>query len=620
MNEDNERSAKEARKKYGQDIEIRTHEVRASGDEMVIEGYAAVFNQETDIGPFREIIDPNAFDGRLDDDVRLLLNHDGAPMARTTNGTLELSTDDHGLHYRAQLVDTQLSRDLYAMIKRGDISQSSFAFTIQDEERDTNGARRIKRVGSILDVSPTTYPAYPTSTVSARKKYGRQDEEKRTQPEETKQMNLELTIKDLLSVREDYMQQRQKIKDVALSENRDMTDVDVRELERLADEVAKCDRQIKVKREDEKLAQSAILAGGHSASRSEERELQNIGQNFSLIRGLQQVYRNKPLTGAEAEMTEEATREASASGIQFRGQLSIPQKFLRAVEHRAVGDSGELATSGTGGGGNMIPTNIAPAIEALRAQTVAEQLGTTVLTGLTGTTKIPRISGTTIADKGEGVAAATSLQTLGATTLSPRRATAFTTITEQLLLQGGQGIEALITRDLGTAVAAHIDNDFFSKVIAALVVDVAASGPSTVVEDAVNENLLSAMEASCFANGVNGSDIRVVANASGHGALSGEVNVTGVSALMNRENMTVLGYPYYIAGNMANAATGANNKTILVGDWSKGAVLGLFGGVDVVINPYALDLENQIRVSIHRHYDCDLMTPGAIHARWDNGA
>lgn len=344
--------------------------------------------------------------------------------------------------------------------------------------------------------------------------------------------------------------------------------------------------------------------------------MQNIAQSFSMIRGLQTIYRNKPLTGAEAEMTEEAGREARAAGIQFRGQLSIPEKFLRAV-----GDAGELATSGAGGGGNFVPTNIAPAIEALRAQTVAEQLGTTVLTGLTGTTKIPRIGGTTIAEKNEGVDAADSNQAIGVTTLTPRRATAYTTITEQLMLQGGSGVEALIARDLASAVAAYIDKDFFAKVITGLVADVTASGPSTVVETAIGSTLMSTMEASCYANGVNGSAIRVVANASGHAALSGQDNVSGVSALLNRENMTVLGYPYFVAGNMTNAAgAGANYQTVLMGDWAKGSTLGFWGGVDVVINPFALDLSNQIRVSIHRHFDCDLLTPGALHARWDNGA
>ncbi len=102
----------ELRKQFGPEVEIRTSELRAAEGDMVVEGYAAVFNDPTDIGPFTEQIDPGAFDNVLEDDVRLLLNHEGAPYARTANGTMELSTDDHGLKYRATIVDTQAGRDL----------------------------------------------------------------------------------------------------------------------------------------------------------------------------------------------------------------------------------------------------------------------------------------------------------------------------------------------------------------------------------------------------------------------------------------------------------------------------------------------------------------------------
>jgi len=140
----------------------------AAGEEMVLEGYAALFNVEADIGRFREMIAPGAFDEVMEDDVRLLLNHEGAPLARTINNTLQLSTDDTGLHYRATLVNTQAGRDLYEMVKRGDITQSSFGFTIKEQETDGEGLHIVTKVGRLLDVSPVTYPAYKQSTVHAR--------------------------------------------------------------------------------------------------------------------------------------------------------------------------------------------------------------------------------------------------------------------------------------------------------------------------------------------------------------------------------------------------------------------------------------------------------------------
>ena len=66
------------------------------------------------------------------------------------------------------LSNTQAGRDLYTMIKRGDISQSSFAFTIRDESVDEDGVRVIEKVDRLIDVSPVTYPAYQAATVSAR--------------------------------------------------------------------------------------------------------------------------------------------------------------------------------------------------------------------------------------------------------------------------------------------------------------------------------------------------------------------------------------------------------------------------------------------------------------------
>jgi HK97 family phage prohead protease len=149
-------------------VQYRKSEMRANEDDLIVEGYAAVFNSVTDLGPFKERIAPGAFADVLDNDVRFLVNHDGVPLARTTNGTMELKEDEHGLHYRAQLSDTQAGRDLYTMIKRGDISQSSFAFTIARESVDDENVRVIEKVASLIDTSAVTYPAYKDAQVFAR--------------------------------------------------------------------------------------------------------------------------------------------------------------------------------------------------------------------------------------------------------------------------------------------------------------------------------------------------------------------------------------------------------------------------------------------------------------------
>lgn len=149
--------------------EVRTFnvsdiEVRNDDGKNVVVGYGAVFNSESnDLGGFVEYIAPGAFDGRLEDDVRFLINHDGLPLARTINNTLRLSVDERGLKYEADMPETTLANDLMTLLRNGTISQSSFAFTVEEdswENVEGRNIRTINKVSRLYDVSSVTYPAY----------------------------------------------------------------------------------------------------------------------------------------------------------------------------------------------------------------------------------------------------------------------------------------------------------------------------------------------------------------------------------------------------------------------------------------------------------------------------
>ena len=152
-------------------VEVRTE----ASEKPQLSGYAAVFGSVTEIaGMFREQIAPGAFaKAAKEDDVRALFNHDANyVLGRTTSGTLRLVEDDKGLRYEADPPDTQWARDLMVSVARGDVSQSSFAFEVTDDEWDYGKRgelplRTIKAV-RLHDVSPVTYPAYTATTVSAR--------------------------------------------------------------------------------------------------------------------------------------------------------------------------------------------------------------------------------------------------------------------------------------------------------------------------------------------------------------------------------------------------------------------------------------------------------------------
>lgn len=152
---------------------IKNVEARQAEDgTMRLSGYAAVFNDDSVPLPFVERIAPGAFRKTLTEtpDVRLLINHEGLPLARTKNGTLRLQEDAVGLFMDADLPDTQAARDLWTLVERGDVDQMSFAFrVIRQKWNDTRTERTLTEVSlADGDVSVVTYPAYPTTTVEAR--------------------------------------------------------------------------------------------------------------------------------------------------------------------------------------------------------------------------------------------------------------------------------------------------------------------------------------------------------------------------------------------------------------------------------------------------------------------
>lgn len=160
-------------------VETRTFaapcEIREDAGSVTLQGYASTFHDWYDVGPFKERVAPQAFERTLKNspDVRLLIDHDGQPLARTKSGTLELVPDDRGLMVRAQLdmSDPDVQR-LVPKMRRGDLDQMSFAFRIPaggDEWSSDYTERTLNEVNmSGGDVSVVTYPANPNTSVSVR--------------------------------------------------------------------------------------------------------------------------------------------------------------------------------------------------------------------------------------------------------------------------------------------------------------------------------------------------------------------------------------------------------------------------------------------------------------------
>lgn len=161
--------------RMAQVVEIRAEQ---ENDEMILEGYAAVFDQPTVLfndgtTEYKEVIDRNAFNLTDMKKCCLKYNHEqGVPvLARTRGGSLELDVDDYGLHFRAKLFNTQISRDVYEIVKAGGLTECSFAFTIAkdgDEYDRKTHTRTIKAIDVLYDCAVVDNPAYGGTSVNAR--------------------------------------------------------------------------------------------------------------------------------------------------------------------------------------------------------------------------------------------------------------------------------------------------------------------------------------------------------------------------------------------------------------------------------------------------------------------
>jgi hypothetical protein len=150
-------------------------ETREENDEMIIEGYFAVFNSNYEIMPgMSESIAPGAFKNALAGDIRALINHDTTlVLGRTAAKTLEVSEDERGLWGRIRINPKDSDAvNLYERVKRGDVSQCSIGFDIVAEETEflDNGDIHwtIKEINPLYEVSCCTFPAYESTNIDAR--------------------------------------------------------------------------------------------------------------------------------------------------------------------------------------------------------------------------------------------------------------------------------------------------------------------------------------------------------------------------------------------------------------------------------------------------------------------
>lgn len=168
--------------KIAQGREYREFQPKFEAGEKVVEGYATTFDDpyllfKEDGYEFWEIVDRNAFDKTDLSDVIMQYDHEGRVIARNTNGTLTLTTDDHGLKVRADLGGTELGAEIWNEVEGRYSTKMSMGFIVRADERiveenketgTVKVTRRILDISKLFDVSIVSYPANDHTSIATR--------------------------------------------------------------------------------------------------------------------------------------------------------------------------------------------------------------------------------------------------------------------------------------------------------------------------------------------------------------------------------------------------------------------------------------------------------------------
>ena len=544
-------------------------EFRNEPESRHIEGYGSVFNKRSvDLGGFTEIIADGAFDGVIENsDVKALLDHnpDRGILARSRNGkgSLTLSIDENGLKYAFDAPKTALGDEVIEGLQRGDYSQSSFAFTVEDEtwtkEADGSYLRTINKIGGLYDVSIVADPAYPDTSVAVRSLDAFKETEVR---EEAAQEE----VQEQEQVEEVQEQEEDKVKETPVEE----TPVE----ENNTPEVQEAEPK---------------------DIRNNTNNKKNM-KNFSLIKTINDVISNRNINEDALSVIELGAQEMRKSGLSYSGQIQLP------VEERddpKPTDGAIVATVATQGS-EIVPTDKLNILEPLRGESILSKVGATFLTGLVGNISIPAYSGSTAKWKGEMVSADDGKGAFSTVELAPKRLTAYIDISKQFLVQDSVGAEEMLRRDIVNAVMAKLEQTIFGE--AAGTNDMPAG--LLYNADEMNPSYAQACEDEATITDYRGEKVYVMSPSAK--AAFKQTTISGSKSdlrLLMQDN-EVNGYRVVSSSNVA--ADG-----YLYGDFSE-LVVAQWGAIDIVVDPYTLATKNAIRLVINCFFDAKLRRSGAV--------
>ena len=572
--------------------ETRNFNVSLDNDSRILSGYAAVFNSESkDLGGFTEMISPTAFEGVIErSDVFAVLDHDrNKVLARSKmgKGSLELNIDQKGLQFRFESPNTTLGNDVLSMVKRGDLTDASFCFTVEDENwqkrEDGSYLRTINKIGDLFDVSVCYNGAYPESYT-------------------------EVALRSL----DKFKEELRAAECVEEEDSDDVEETNDETTEKTNEETSEKTNEETVDETPDKTEneqETDINKDGSEEEEPEDKEKEKDKQknrhmeNFSIVKSIRSVVDNRPMDEVNQNVLNAGRKEMRDAGISFGGQIQLPLEYR---EEPSPTPSPSVTVNQAGVdtyGKELIQTDKFSLMEPLTNKLVFTELGATYL-NVTNNVSVPKMSALNAGWVGEIEDAANTTATFETVDYTPKRISAYIDISKTLLYQDGTGVENMIRNQIVEALAQVLESTVLGK-------DAETNKKPAGIFNAAGAKELTfaglvSMEKALEEANVNG-EFKYLVNP----AIKATLRQTAVGGtksdfrmLLDSDN-EINGIPVVCTNNA---------KGIAIADWSN-LWITTFGGVDIVVDTVSQAVKNCIRIVVSMNVDAKFVRDEAVVAK-----
>ena len=555
-------------------VEIRC-ELRSENEGRHISGKAISFDtQSNDIG-FIEILHRGCITQELIDssNIVFLYNHDYNQVIARANkgkGTLNIDLRDDGVYFDLEVPNTTMGNDLLENIRLGNITQCSFGFRYANEEgayKDEKIGdvwyRNVYKIGELFDLSAVTYPAYDDTYVNAR-------------------MQERSKMEDKLKETEEIQKEDEKMSDDRACEKKS----DERASEKNSDE-KEINNEDNTKSDEEK----------SEDEKSDEKD-SNTDDKMSDKEDKDSDSEKDPEDDSKTDSKDEKRNENKKSYKMKKNIiLSEIRSALNSADHKvtlpAETRTVTQTVSGDGVHDEIVETEFKGLLEPLYADSVISNLGITIYNGLpAGDFKVSAMGKGAAAWADETGTAAESKNTFSHVTLQPKRISAQLSYSKQFLAQDTIGAEAAIRRDIYNALVAKIQSTMLSADASG------ANKPAGIFNGVTAKNISSYAELCDVEATVDDSNVK------GERKYLMSNKAKAILRCMPKSSLTT---ELVLDGNDIDGTPVIANSDVpttqyAYGDFSN-IVMGTWGNVDLIIDPYTLAAENSVRIVVNAFVD-----------------